>query len=169
MLTRTIAGMGIALLVAGTAAAQSPVQVPGSLPAPEPEVWDPASTTAMAITGRVTLAPDRITFGNRASLPLEPAGEVPGFLADGQRVTATLYRVTEPGNPVLLRGSRLCADGRPIRAIAVWQPPPIGNAPPGQGRSLAAFSGAAAPKGTDDPGNCGTFHYELPAAPRGRR
>jgi hypothetical protein len=84
-------------------------------------------------------------------------------------VTATIYRVTEPANPVLLRGSRLCGNGRPIRAIAVWQPPPIGNAAPGQGRSLAAFSGAAPPKGAEDPGSCGTFQYELPAAPRGWR
>jgi hypothetical protein len=124
----------------------------------------------MAITGRVILATDRITFGNRASLPLEPAGEVPGFLADGQRVTATLYRVTEPGNPVLLRGSRLCGNGRPIRAIAVWQPPPIGNAAPSQGRSLTAFTGTTPPTGAEDSDSCGTFHYELPvAAPRGRR
>jgi hypothetical protein len=173
MAARMIAGLCAALLAVGAAQGQSPGQVPGQLPGqsptPEPEVWEPVSTTAMAITGRITLAPDRITFGNRASLPLEPAGEVTGFLAEGHRVTATLYRVTEPGNPVLLRGSRLCGNGRPIRAIAVWQPPPIGNAPPGQDRSLAAFSGTAPPKAADDPGSCGTFHYELPAAPRGRR
>jgi hypothetical protein len=172
MAARMMAGLFAAWIAMGTAQAQVPGPVPGQLPGPlpEPEVWEPASTTAMAITGRITLAPDRITFGNRASLPLEPAGEVTGFLADGQRVTATLYRVTEPGNPVLLRGSRLCGNGRPIRAIAVWQPPPIGNAPPGQDRSLAAFSGTAPPKAADDPDSCGTFHYELPAtAPRGRR
>ncbi|WP_431269459.1 hypothetical protein [Dankookia sp. P2] len=153
----------------GPVPGQSPGQVPAPLLAPEPEVWEPMSTTAMAITGRITLAPDRITFANRASLALEPAGEVAGFLAEGQRVTATLYRVTEPGNPVLLRGGRLCANGRPIRAIAVWQPPPIGNTAPGQGRSLAAFTGTAPPTGAEDPGSCGTFQYELPAAPRGRR
>jgi hypothetical protein len=165
-----MAGIVAALLAVGVAQGQVPGQMPGQVPTPEPEVWEPASTTAMAITGRITLAPDRITFGNRASLPLEPAGEVTGFLADGQRVTATLYRVTEPGNPVLLRGSRICGNGLPIRAIAVWQPPPIGNTAPGQGRSLAAFSGTAPPKGAEDPGSCGTFHYELPAAaPRGRR
>ena len=169
MLTRTLAGVCAALLAVGTAQGQSAGPVPGASAAPEPEAWEPASTTAMAITGRITLAPDRISFGNRASLSLEPAGEVPGFLADGQRVTATLYRVTEPGNPVLLRGSRICGNGRPIRTIAVWQPLPIGNAAPGQGRSLAAFSGTAVPKGADDPDSCGTFQYELPAPPRGRR
>ena len=41
--------------------------------------------------------------------------------------------------------------------------------PPGQGRSLAAFSGTAPPKGTEDAGSCGTFHYELPQPPRPRR
>ena len=157
MAARMVAALGVALLAAAAAAAQ------------EPEQWEPASTTAMAITGRVTFAPDRITFGNRASLPLEPAGEIPNFSAEGQRVTAMLYRVTEPANPVLLRGSRLCGGGRPIRAIAVWQPPPIGNTAPGQGRSLAAFTGQGTPKGTEDADSCGTFHYELPQPARGRR
>ncbi|WP_165982195.1 hypothetical protein [Dankookia rubra] len=177
MADRWIAALCAAWIAMGTAQGQvpgpvpgqAPAPLPGQLPAPEPEVWEPTSTTAMAITGRITLAPDRITFANRASLPLEPAGEVPDFLADGQRVTATLYRVTEPGNPVLLRGGRLCSNGRPVRTIAVWQPPPIGNTAPGQGRSLAAFSGTALPKGAEDPGSCGTFQYEPPAAPRGRR
>jgi hypothetical protein len=153
------AALGAAMLAAGGATAQE---------APQAEAWEPASTMAMAITGRVTLAPDRITFGNRASLPLEPAGEEPNFMAEGQRVTATLYRVTEPANPVLLRGSRLCGNGRPVRSIAVWQPPPIGNTAQAPVRSLAAFSGQAMPKGADDPDNCGTFTYDLPR-PRGRR
>jgi|SRR6478735_668191 hypothetical protein len=175
MAARMAAALGAALLAASAAQAQVPGpaqaqgqiqgQIQGQTQAPEAEVWEPASTTAMAITGRITLAPDRITFGNRASLPLEPAGEVPNFMADGQRVTATLYRVTEPANPVLLRGSRLCGNGRPIRTIVVWQPPPIGSAAASQGRSLAAFSGQAMPKGTEDAGNCGTFFYELPQAP----
>jgi len=155
-----MAALGATLLAAGSALGQE---------APLAEQWEPVSTTAMAITGRVTFAPDRITFANRASLPLEPAGEVPNFQADGQRLTATLYRVTEPGNPVLLRGSRLCGNGRPVRSIVVWTPPPIGNAPLGGGRSLAAFSGQGAPKAADDPGSCGTFAYELPQPPRGRR
>jgi hypothetical protein len=157
MKARIAAALGAALLAAGPTRAQLAEQ------------WEPASTTAMAITGRVTLAPDRITFGNRASLPLEPAGEVPDFMVEGRRVTATLYRVTEPGNPVLLRGSRLCGNGRPIRMIAVWTPPPIGNLAPGQGRSLAAFTGQTPPKGAEDAGNCGTFQYELPQPARGRR
>ncbi|MFZ4409025.1 MAG: hypothetical protein ACOYOH_16920 [Paracraurococcus sp.] len=140
----------LALLAAGPAAAQ------------EPPAWDPVSTTAMAITGRVTLAPDRLTFANRATLPLEPTGEIPNFVADRLRVTATLYRVTEPANPVLLRGSRLCGVGRPVRQIVVWQTPPIGTLAPAQEWSLAAFSSADPPKGTDDPGLCGTFLYELP-------
>lgn len=156
MKARFMAMLGIALLAIGTAAAQ------------ETPAWDPVSTTAMAITGRVTLAPDRITFANRAALPLEPAGEVPGFIVDGQRVTAAAYRVTEPANPVLLRGSRICGNGQAVRLILVWQPPPIGNLPPGREWSLAAFSGAETPKGTDEPGLCGIFLYELPQA-RARR
>jgi len=157
------AALGAMLAVAPAAAQEAPP--------PPPETWEPSSTTAMAITGRVTLAPDRITFGNRSHLPLEPAGEVPGFLAEGQRVTATLFRVAPPGNPVQQRGSRLCGNGRPVRVIAIWQAAPMAGQArvTGPERSLAAFSGAALPKGTDDPENCGTFHYEVPAPSRARR
>jgi hypothetical protein len=66
---------------------------------------------AMAITGDVTLPPDRITFANHKSFPLAPAGTVPEFAAPMERVSATLYRVTAPDDPVLLHGNRLC-EGR---------------------------------------------------------
>jgi hypothetical protein len=65
----------------------------------------------MAITGDVTLPPDRITFANHKSFPLAPAGTVPEFAAPTERVSATLYRVTAPDDPVLLHGNRLC-EGR---------------------------------------------------------
>ncbi|WP_165838709.1 hypothetical protein [Roseicella frigidaeris] len=174
MQARLVTALGIALLVAGPAAAQLTVPdrltLPNSLaapetgplppPPPEPELWEPESTTARAITGQVSFTPDRITFGNRASLALEPAGEAADFLVDGQRVSATFYKATVPGNPVLLRGSRLCGNGRPVRLIAVWTPRPIGERAPATGRAFAAFSSQAIPKSADEGELCGTFYFE---------
>jgi hypothetical protein len=185
MRTRIMLALGVALLTAGLAQAQRPGQsqsqgagpgmgqslepVPGQPQGspPEPERWDPVSTTARAVTGRVGFAPDRIIFGNRASLPLEPAGQVADFSAEGQRVVATLYRVTQPGDPALVGGNRLCGGGRQCRTIAVWEPPPIGAEIPGRTRAMAVFSGPKAPRGTEEAGLCGTFFYELPR-PAGR-
>jgi hypothetical protein len=113
-------------------------------PAPAGEHWEAVSTTALAITGDVTFAPDRITFGNGPSLPLAPAGTVPGFDWSGKK-TATLYSVTAPANPVLLHGNRLCG-GReppPVTFIAVWKPDLVGSDI--DPRSMAAFSGSSLP------------------------
>ncbi|NOG71038.1 hypothetical protein [Roseicella sp. DB1501] len=186
MQARLVATLGIALLVAGPAGAQltlpdrlalpdsltNPDTAPLPQPPPEPERWEPDSTTARAITGQVSFTPERITFGSRASLALEPAGEAADFMVDGQRVSATFYKVTVPGNPVLLRGSRLCGNGRPVRLIAVWTPRPIGERAPATGRAFAAFSSQAIPKSADEGELCGTFYYErqqAPAAAQGSR
>ena len=50
--------------------------------APAGDLWKAYSMTAISITGDVTFAPDKITFGNGKSLPLAPAGSVPGFKGD---------------------------------------------------------------------------------------
>jgi hypothetical protein len=81
--------------------------------APAGEHWEAVSTTAISITGDVTFAPGRITFGNGKSLPLAAAGSVPGFGAPTGAVDATLYRVTAPDDPVLLHGNRLCGGRGP--------------------------------------------------------
>ena len=72
--------------------------------------------TAISITGDVTFAPDRITFGNGKSLPLAPAGSVPGFKGDdGKQVNATLFSVTAPDDPVLLSDNGCAVAKRPGR------------------------------------------------------
>jgi len=135
------------------------------------EHWEAVSTTAMAITGDVTFSPDRITFGNGKSLPLATSGTMPQFGAAMGTVSATLYKVTAPDDPVLLHGSRLCG-GRapqPVTFIAIWKPALVGSDV--DPRSMAAFSGSVRPTVAGGPGFCGTYTYEaggptpLPANP----
>jgi hypothetical protein len=121
------------------------------------EHWQATSTTAMSITGNVTLAPDKITFATGKFLPLAAPVPLPGFSVEGHKVAATLYKVTAPADLQLLRGNRLC-DGHPVTYIVVWTPQPIGGdvAP----RSMSPFSGPAVPTTDASPTSCGTFNYE---------
>jgi hypothetical protein len=116
------------------------------------EHWEAVSTTAMAITGDVTVSPDRITFANDKSFPLAPAGTVPQFGAPTDQVSATLYKVTAPDDPLLLHGNRLCG-GRapqPVTFIAIRKPALVGSDI--DPRSLAAFSGSVRPTVAGRPG-----------------
>jgi hypothetical protein len=118
--------------------------------------------TAISITGDVTISPDKITFGNGKSLPLAPAGSVPGFKGDdGKQVNATLFRVTVPDDPVLLSGQRLCGGqtARPATFIVAWTRERRFSGDPDL-RTMAVFSSSARPTGAGGPGFCGTYNYE---------
>ena len=126
------------------------------------EQWTAYSKTALSITGDVTLASDRITFGNGKSLPLAPAGDVAGFKGDdGKPVNATLYRVTAPDDPLLLNGNRLCGGRGPQPAtfVVVWKRP-VGVKGDPDLRTMAAFSGSERPREAGGPNLCGTYNYE---------
>lgn len=121
-----------------------------------PEQWEAVSTTALSITGNVRFSSDRIAFQNGKSVPLAPAGTVPAFGTPTGTANATLYRVTKPDNPALLRGNRLC--GGPITFIAVWKPAPVASDI--DPREMAVFSGSARPTLAGGPDFCGTYYYE---------
>jgi len=93
---------------------------------------------------------------------------VPGFGPPTETVNAALYRVTAPGDPVLLHGNRLCG-GRgpqPVTFIAVWKPARVeSDVDP---HSMAAFSGSARPTAAGGPCFCGTYNYEA-GRPSGTR
>ena len=130
------------------------------------EQWKAISTTAISITGDITIAVDRITFGNGTSLPLAAAGRVPDFKVDaGKPVNAILFRVTAPDDPVLLSGNRLCAGQlpQPVTFIAVWRPARLRGGV--DLRTIAAFSGREQPKGAAGPDFCGTYDYEPGGTP----
>ena len=136
------------------------VAAPALALAATPEQWEAVSNTAMAITGNVRLSPDRITFQNGQPLPLVSAGTLPQFGGPTGPVSATLYSVTKPDDPVVLHGNRLCGDkGRhPATFIAVWKPALVGSDI--DPRAMAIFSGNARPTVADGPDFCGTYFYE---------
>ena len=70
--------------------------------------WEPTGRTAQSITGRVTLAPGQITFQNGKSLSLAPPSQMRFRPDKKQKVTADLLRVTQPDDPVIENGNRLC-------------------------------------------------------------
>src|ERR1035438_4897412 len=104
------------------------------------EKWQATSTTAISVTGDVTFAPGKIQFQNGQSLPLAIVGHVPDFKGMGEKVDATVYRVTTPADPGLKNGNHLCGSGSPtvpVTYIAVWKPEALpGDKSP---RSMAAF------------------------------
>ena len=120
------------------------------------EHWQATSTTASSITGDVIFAPNKITFGNKKSLPLADARKST-FVGNGKSADAMIYRVTAPTDLQLIRGNRLC-DGKPVNWIVVWNPPKVGSdvAP----RSMSPFSGTAVPTSDSSPGSCGIFNYD---------
>ena len=78
---------------------------------PQPTHWQAMSTTAMSITGDITLTNDRLTFSNQDFLTIEP---VDRNAEDGQ----TLFRVTTKTNPELLNGNLICGN-QPIDYLLV--------------------------------------------------
>ena len=106
--------------------------------------WTAASTTAMAITGDITVEPDRVTFGNGRSIGLKPvAGE------------ARLFTIEPPENPQLLNGNFICSTAKPPAFIALESE--------GGEHYLLAFDGPGVPKLAADPldqtGVCALFTY----------
>lgn len=69
------------------------------------------STTALAITGDITLSDTQITFANEAKLALQPLEH---DADNGQ----TLFKVTGQANPALLNGNLLCGS-RPVDYLVV--------------------------------------------------
>lgn len=65
--------------------------------------WEATSTTAMAITGNITVEDTRIVFENGEAIGIQPLS--------GQ--SSGIYRVAPPSNPELKNGNRLCGERPP--------------------------------------------------------
>jgi hypothetical protein len=118
------------------------------------ERWSASSHTATAITGDVRFSPSRIAFENGKALPLTLFDKASSFKDDIEGgVTADIYKVVTPADPILLNGNRLCGGTKPLPVtfIAVWK----SNS---GGVWMASSSSATKPKDMSD--ICGTFGYE---------
>jgi hypothetical protein len=113
------------------------------------ESYTAISNTAMSITGDIELDETGIAFANGAKLAFsEKVGD--SLLADGKPVSASVYRVENPTDPVLENGNRLCGNGD-VTFIALW-PDDFGMT------SLAVFTGETVPESDDD--MCASYSYE---------
>ena len=120
------------------------------------ESWAPVGHLAQTTTGRVTFSPTEITFQNGKSLPLTQGAQML-FRPEvkGKKVTADLFRVTQPDDPVLENGSKLCR-GKPVAYLIVWKSDKTATA--AAPRNLAPFSGTKFSAGSPD--DCGRYAYD---------
>lgn len=76
------------------------------------------STTAMSITGDITLDDSEIVFSDGQSLAFDELVQ-DVFVVDGEEVSASVYSVAEPQTLELLNGNTLCGDGF-VTYVATW-------------------------------------------------
>jgi hypothetical protein len=107
------------------------------------------SNTAMSITGDIELDDFEIVFANGKSLEFSDL-VADTFIVDDEQVPASLYRVANPGDPVLENGNRLCGNGD-VTYIANWD---AGDGTTG----LSVFTGDQPPESNDE--MCASFFYE---------
>ena len=120
------------------------------------ENWAPVGHLAQTVTGRVTFSPTEITFQKGKSLALTQGAQML-FRPEvkGKKVTADLFRVTQPDDPVLENGNKLCR-GKPVAYLIVWKSDKTGTA--AASRSMAPFSGTKFSAGSPD--DCGRYTYD---------
>ena len=138
-------------------------QAPALAQQPAPQRWEAYDNASISIIGNITFSPSRITFANRKSLALTSAGRAAVQNMNGGPGTATadLFRVTQPDDPVLLGGNRLCGGKTPVPVtyIAVWRPAPIAGLTSGPDRQMAVFSSATPP--TTATQQCGQYGFSV--------
>jgi hypothetical protein len=125
------------------------------------EHWIATSTAAISITGDLTVRPDRIVFSNGASLPIRRLRSTAFKDELGLTVRATVYRVTRPADPVLLRGNHLCGGtpAVPVSYVVLWDSKPVMPGA-GDGRAFAAYSGRTEPPANAERA-CAVLRYEI--------
>ena len=102
--------------------------------------WTATSTTAMAITGDIVVSDNAVTFGDGKEIAIEPIGGGPA------------YKLSEPDDPVLLNGNRLCGSGKPVGYVIFVRPSE-------NSLSMSVFDGDKAPQGDND-SPCAVYNYE---------
>lgn len=114
------------------------------------ERWQATSSTALSITGDLTISDHHITFGNGQSVELKPVGP---------RHPNTF--VLNPPDPVLQSGQRLCGGNPPTFVQLVRE---------GDSLYFKVFEGPSIPPPTRGislaPGACALYNYERIAPSR---
>jgi hypothetical protein len=109
------------------------------------------STTSVSITGPITLTPTSLT-AQGATFPLRVAANVKAFHSDDGARPARVFAVTQPTNPPLLNGNRLCGPDSATWLVVV-------DRAPGQ-LELIAATGPTPPKREESASVCGIYYYD---------
>lgn len=109
-----------------------------------------SSSTAVSITGDIQMDDFSITFANGETLEFSEL-VADHFSVNGKTVPASLYRVSEPADPVLENDNQLCGSGD-VTYIATWGNDPLVT-------NLAVFTGGDAP--ADSSEMCASYVYEI--------
>ncbi|MER0237440.1 hypothetical protein [Fulvimarina sp. MAC8] len=113
--------------------------------------YEAASTTAMGITGDMSLTDAGMTFEDGTVLQFSESVEQP-VIYNGEEMPATIYTLASPSNPVFASGNDLC--GQDVTYIATWAD--SGGAQPGI--IMTTYSGEAPPKNVDEE-MCSLYWY----------
>lgn len=108
-----------------------------------------ASTTAMSITGDISMDDFSMVFANGESLDFAEL-IADHLMVDGRQVPGSVYSVETPGDPELENGNRLCGNGD-VTYVATWSG--------GQGMTMVAVFTGSEPPASDEQ-MCGSYLYE---------
>lgn len=106
------------------------------------EKWRAMSTTAIAITGDISVFSDHMVFGNGQRVSLTAVGK------SGRN--ARIFKLDVPANPKLLNGNTLCGP-KAVQFVAF-------SKLDATTLSLSVFDRKEAPTSSDD-GPCGIYNY----------
>lgn len=123
-------------------------------PTAAPQHWQALSTTAMSITGDVTLTPTRMTFSGGKYLNVAYAGN--GH--DGKK-TVWFYRITTSRQPVLIRGNTICGDSPSYVAVEYAHDNTVTST--GVTVFVSFYNSKTRPVSLNTDGFCASYTYDL--------
>lgn len=121
----------------------------GSNTGDQKETWIASSTSAIAITGDITIQPEKLTFQNGAAIDIAFVEEREGNWSMIAFGPGKIFQVPAGSNPVLLNDNVLC--GPPVTHIVLSK---LGA----DGLSLSVYSSETLPTSFGD-GGCAVYNY----------
>jgi hypothetical protein len=123
-------------------------------PSAGPQHWQALSTTAMAVTGDVTMTPARMSFSDGKYLNVAYAGSG----RDGKK-TVWFYRITTVHQPILIRGNTICQTTPSYVAVEYVHDNTV--TPTGVTIYVSFYNSKKRPVSLNTDGFCSSYTYDL--------
>jgi hypothetical protein len=123
-------------------------------PSAGPQHWQALSTTAMSITGDVTLTPTRMTFADGKYLSVVYAGS-----GRDAGKTVWFYRILTPHQPILIRGNTICGNSPTYVAVKYAHDNTVTAT--GTTVSVSFYNSKKRPVSLNTDGFCASYTYDL--------